>query len=76
MTSSNVVGLLEIRIDKLPSELSDGLHEVELQRVLVPIFDLQLGPSHVDVTQVSFPSSFSLLTIFQRIMVRILEPRQ
>ena len=49
MTTSNIVGLLEFRINELSSELGDGLHKVELQRVLVPIFDLQLGPSHVDV---------------------------
>ncbi len=49
VTASDVVGLLEIRIDQLSSELGDGLHEVELQRVLVPVFDLQFWPCHVDV---------------------------
>ncbi len=49
MTSSDVVSFLEIWIDQLSLELGDGLHVVELQRVLVTILDLQLGPGHVDV---------------------------
>jgi len=49
VTTSDVVGLLEVWIDELAFELGDGLDEVELQWVLVTIFDLQLGPSHVDV---------------------------
>jgi len=49
VTPSDVVGFLEVRIDELPFVLDDGLHEVELQGVLVPVFDLQLGPSHIDV---------------------------
>jgi len=56
VTTSDVVGLLEIWIDELAFELGDGLDVVELQWVLVTIFDLQLGPSHVDVN----PSFLSL----------------
>jgi len=37
---SDIVGLLEVRIDELAFELGDGLNIVELQWVLVSILDL------------------------------------
>jgi len=49
VTSGDIVGLLEVRIDELALELGNGLNVVELQWVLVSILDLQFWPGHVDV---------------------------
>jgi len=66
VTSCDVVGLLDIRIDEFSPVLGDGLDVVELQRVFVTVFDLKFWSRHVDIDPGFLPLLFELVDYFPK----------